>query len=274
MPSGDDMDSSQDKSSQDTENAGEVMESLGVPTESSDEVKSHEDGGHEEENDPLYVQKRLKQQRRAHERETRELRSRIESLESASNPQQSNYQPSYPHDAGVQPGNMDENIHKAVSYALQQRDFGERKAREAEHMAHVQGQYDEFKNHLDDMEDKYKDFKTAVTDPKNTNFTPHMRDAALLLGFENNNPGNAGEVLYKLGKNPEELQRISKLHPLEQAREMVKLSKALISGGDNKISSPRPLGQIKNTPVTNSHAVNDKTPISSLRQRMKSGNWK
>jgi hypothetical protein len=56
---------------------------------------------------------------------------------------------------------------------------------------------------------------------------------------------------------------------------MAKLSHALISGGEQKASQPnRPLGQIKSNPVTNSHVVTDKTPVGSIRQRMKSGNWK
>ena len=99
-----------------------------------------------------------------------------------------------------------------------------------------------------------------------------MRDAALMLPKKG--PGSAGEVLYKLGKNPEELSRIAKLHPVDQASELVALSHALISGGENKQSQSRPLGQIKSNPVVNSAGVTDKTPVSDIRDRMKKGTFK
>jgi hypothetical protein len=178
-----------------------------------------------------------------------------------------------PNDSGAPAGSVEEQIHKAVSFALGHKEREERKANEAKSAAHVQKQYGELHKHLDNVSDKYDDFDETVRG-EHTPFTPHMRDAALFLDLDHNSPGSAGEVLYKLAKNPEELDRISKLHPLDQAREMVKLSKALISGGDSKATPPRPLGNIKNSPVNNSHAVNDKTPIGSIRQRMKSGNWK
>jgi hypothetical protein len=169
-----------------------------------------------------------------------------------------------------QGSNVDAQIHKAVSYALQHKDMEERRAKDAERMQHVHRQYQELDKHLDNTSDKYDDFDDVVRGD-HAPFTPHMRDAALMLPRKGN--GSAGEVLYKLGKNSSELERISKLHPLDQASEMVKLSHALISGGENTSSQSRPLGQIKSNPVTNSHTVTDKTPVSELRKRMKSG-WK
>jgi hypothetical protein len=265
------MDSAQEMTGQEKENSGEVLENVGMPKEAANEIEeSHESQGNES-GDPLYVQKRLKQQKRAHDREIRDLHARIESMQNAQ-PQQSNTD-TYPYDNGAPAGNVDEQIHKAVSFALQHKDREERKAKDAESAAHVQKQYHELNKHLDKVSDKYDDFDDVVRG-QDTPFTPHMRDAALFLDLDHKNPGSAGEVLYQLAKNPDELSRISKLHPLDQAREMVKLSKALIGGGEQKAREPRPLGQIKNTPVTNSHAVNEKTPIGNIRQRMKSGNWK
>ncbi len=252
-------------------NAEQVMDSLGEPKEASEEVSNDESQQGGESTDPLYVQKRLKQQKRAHEREIRELHAKIDSLSNgnqAARAEQANYE-------SGQPSDVDEQIHKAVSYALRAKDDEERRAKEAQSHAHVQKQYGELNKHLDNVADKYDDFDEVVRG-HDTPFTPHMRDAALMLDLDHKNPGSAGEVLYQIGKNREELERISKLHPLDQAREMVKLSKALIKGGESKASNNavKPLGQIKNTPVTNSQAVNEKTPIGSIRQRMKSGNWK
>lgn len=262
------MEDAQDQSNQDTELAGEVAESLGEPKEEMEETASS-DG--QETQDPLYVQKRLKQQKRAHEREMREMHARLEHLQSQVNSKQPPEQRQDDYEAPQ--GELGEQITKAVSFALGSREREERRAKEAESQAHVQKQYHELHKHLDKVSDKYDDFDDVVRGP-DAPFTTHMRDAALFLDLDHNNPGSAGEVLYKLAKDPETLSKIAKLHPLDQAREMVKLSKALISGGEPKGTSPRPLGQIKNTPVTDSRVVNEKTPVSSIRQRMKSGNWK
>lgn len=241
------------------------------PNESESQGDSEEsEGSHS--NDSLSVQKRLKAQRRAHDRQTRELHQRIGELESRmAQPNQASNQSGNPYD-GHENGGVDETIHKAVSYALQQKDMEERKARDAQSQAHVHRQYQEFNKHLEGMNDKYDDFHDVVYG-QDTPFTTHMRDYALTLPRKG--AGSAGEVLYKLGKNQDELSRIAKLHPLDQASEMAALSHALIGNGEQKGStSTRPLGQIKSNPVSNSHAVTEKTPIGSLRQRMKSGNWK
>jgi hypothetical protein len=266
------MDTRQEETSQDgLANGG--MESEEQPTENANGAQSPDAEGQDNTTDPLFVQKRLKQQKRSHDREIRALNARIEQMQSAGNSQQSHTDNTNPYAPGNNAGGIEEQIHKAVSYALNHRDMEERKAKDAEAAAHVQKQYQALNQHLDSVSDKYDDFDDVVRG-QDTPFTPHMRDAALFLDMDSKNPGSAGEVLYKLAKNPEELSRISKLHPLDQAREMVKLSKAMIGGGEQKPATPRPLGQIKNTPVTNSHAVTEKTPIGNLRQRMKSGNWK
>lgn len=256
--------------------AGDVMESLGEPKEAADEInESHDSAGAanptENSNDPLYVQKRLKQQRRQHDREIRELHARNAELQSKLGSNLSQDQASNPYMNQVEPGSVEEHIHKAVSFALNHRDMEERKAKEAENAAHVQKQYNELYKHLDSLEDKYHDFHDIVFG-NDTEYTPAMRDYSMTL--PKTGKGSAGEVLYNLGKNPSELQRIAKLHPIDQASEMARLSHALISGGESKGSQPRPLGQIKSNPVTSSHATTDKTPISNIRQRMKSGTWK
>jgi hypothetical protein len=265
------MDSAQDIPSQAQEElAGDVMESVGEPSDTGDDVsQSHESQG-TESNDPLYVQKRLKQQKRAHERELREMHARMAELQSRIQPQQENYaQGSSPYDGGSP---IDEQIHRAVRYTLEHKEREESKARQAQQLAHVQRQYNELSKHLDHTADKYDDFDEVVRGDSSP-FTTQMRDAALLLPKKG--AGSAGEVLYKLGKNPEELARISRLHPLDQASELVKLSHALVSGGEIKPNNaPRNLGQVKNTPVSNSLTVTEKTPIGSIRERMKHGNWK
>jgi hypothetical protein len=255
--------------------AGQVMENLGVSGEAQPEGEEghHEEGEGTHSSETLAVQKRLKSQKRAHEREVRELHARIGDLESRmTQPNNATQeQPTNPYSA-PNGGSIEEHIHKAVSYALQHKEMEERKAHEAQNAAHIQRQYQDFQKHLDSAGEKYDDFHDIVFG-RDTPYTPSMRDYAVTL--PRSGSGSAAEVLYKLGKNPEELQRISKLHPLDQASEMAKLSHALISGGEQKPSSSnRPLGQIKSNPVTNSHTVTDKTPVGSIRQRMKAGSWK
>ena len=251
---------------QDQEGLGDqVTDSLGM-SNAEDHENEPQAERQENTNDPLFVQKRLKQQRRAHEREIRELHARISDLQSRVSPE-----PSAPDLANPYAVNgVDEHIHKAVSFALQQKDLEERKAREAQQQAHVAKQYQALNKHLDTMADKYDDFDDVVRG-ESTPFTSHMRDIAMTL--PQNGPGSAGEVLYKLGKNPQELERISQLHPLDQARELVKLSHALIGGADKLAPQAKPLGSIKSNPATNTHGVTDKTPIGDLRRRMKAG-WK
>lgn len=267
------MDSDQDMSGNDTEVlSDEVSQGLGLPREEMDDsVESPKSSGNENNRDPLYVQKRLKQQSRAHEREMREMQARMAEMQSQLQPNQMNQgSQDSPYDAQGNQGGIDDAIHKAVSFALQHRDMEERKAKEAESQQHISKQYGELQKHLDSTADKYDDFDDVVRGE--APFTAHMRDAALMLPKKG--PGSAGEVLYKLGKNPEELSRIAKLHPVDQASEMIALSHALIGGGEQKGVANRPLGQIKANPVVNSAGVNEKTSPGAIRALMKAGKFK
>ncbi len=272
------MDSSQDMSDNDTENVSVGVDDVDGPKE---EIIDHDvSEGKSNKDDPLYVQKRLKRERRAHEREIRELQARMDQMQSQLQPNQAMQQAQGPQDAmgnpmGNQMGNqggMDDAIHKAVSYALQHKEMEERRARESEAQHHIAKQYQDLNRHLDQTSDKYDDFEDVVRG--DAQFTAHMRDAALMLPKKG--PGSAGEVLYRLGKNPEELKRIGQLPAIDQAKELVALSHALISGGEKNQSqsTSRPLGNVKSNPVVNSMGINDKTPISDIRNRMKQGTFK
>lgn len=241
--------------------AAEPMQNMHEEAETNESAPS---------NESLSVQKRLKAQKRAHERETRELHSRISELESRMQPQQS--QQAHMSEA-PQGGELEGLLQKAVHYGMTQREESERKQREDASKAHVAHQYQVLHQHLESMNDKYDDFHESVMGNQ-TPFTTAMHEYSLTLPKKG--AGSAGEVLYKLAKNPDELSRISRLHPLDQASEMAKLSHALISGGNSgdKSSSGRPpLSGIKSNPVTNSAAINEKTSVGELRARMKAG-WK
>jgi hypothetical protein len=251
--------------------ATDVMESLGEPKDVVEKVEEPDqsEGNGDKEALPDGVKDRLWRQERKHQREMKQMKAQLESMQSNLR-SQPNMDDSYTSDNIHENGNVDEQIQRAVSYALQHKDMQERKAKDAERAQHIHKQYGELQKHLDDTSDKYEDFEDVVRG-EGAPFTAHMRDAALVLPRKG--AGSAGEVLYKLGKNPAELDRISKLHPLDQASEMVRLSHALISGAESKTPESRPLGQIKNNPVTNTRAVTEKTPVSEIRARMKAG-WK
>lgn len=254
-------------------NAENVLESLGEPAEKAAEIDnpgtllgtSNNTNG---PTDPLYVQKRLKQQSRQHEREMREMQAQMAALHAQMG--QANSGQMMNNQDGMNSG--EDPIQKAVMFALQQRDLQEQKQKQAESAAHMQKQYRNLQEHLDNMEDKYDDFREKVFSD-DLPITTTMRDYAVTLPRKGE--GSAGEVLYHLAKNPDELRRISKLQPVDQAAEMAKLSHALISGGENKITQSRsPIGNIKSSTPPVSGGINDKTPVSSIRAKMRAGGFK
>ena len=142
----------------DTEST-EGTEDQVMPTEMANE-ETQEPEGEGNRGESLAVQKRLKQMRRAHDREIRELHARMEQMQSQSQPNQ--MQPQYSPQEAPQGGGMDDAIHKAVSYALQQRELEERKARDMQSQQHIAKQYQELNKHLDTTSDKYDDFDDVV----------------------------------------------------------------------------------------------------------------
>lgn len=223
------------------------------------------------------VQKRLHAQANKHRKEMRQMQQQMMQMQAqfggdSANPQHSAYNSNpYPSPGQPNPPSMseEEKIQHAVRIALGAKDHAEQQAKMAERQAHVQKQYQRLHDEFDRASDKYDDFDDVVRE-SDAPFTDHVRDALLLVE-------NPAEVAYRLGKNRSELERISELHPLDQAREVNKLSFALRSGNDGKTSSPaksNPLGTVRANPVSASRGVTDKTPASEIRARMRAGTWK
>lgn len=257
--------------------ATDVMDSMGM---SQDTGSSQEEGEHGEGESqlPQFAKERIGKLQKRHTKEMRGLSSKVQDLEAQLQSMMSNRSSAsdYPEqsDMGFQsnPSSEDDRIQRAVHMALSHQKMQEQKAREAQSAAHVHKQYQNLQDSLDEASSKYEDFDDVVRSD-NAPFTPTMRDAALLL------PKHLqADVLYKLGKNPEELQRIKDLHPIDQTKEMVRLSIAL-SAGNGKSDAPnttsvKTIGQVKNTPVTNRN-VSEATPVSEIRRRMRDRNgWK
>lgn len=221
------------------------------------------------------VQKRVHALKRNHRKEIRELHERISHMENmrgseSANPGMVAHQNSY-NSPGQPPApgmSEEERIQHAVRMALGMKDHEEKQAKNAEMQTHVHKQYQRLNDEFDHASDKYDDFDDVVRG-NDVPFTPHVRDALLLVE-------NPAEVAYKLGKNRSELERISKLHPLDQAREVNKLSFSLMGNHGKQPSSQKstPMGSIRQNPASSSTAVTDKTPASAIRARMKAGTWK
>ncbi len=257
---------------EDVENGGIApgdAEEQGVPNTSQEEPNG-------DEGNLSSVQKRIHAQAKKHRREMQQLHERIAQMQSqiggdSANPQASYNTNPYPSPGQPNPPSMteDEKIQKAVRFALGAKEHEEQQVKMAERQAHVHKQYQRLSDEFDTASDKYDDFDDVVRG-EDVPFTPHVRDALLLVE-------NPADVAYRLGKNRSELERISKLHPLEQAREVNKLSFSLMGGNGNKSSSPtksNPMGSVRANPAHSSTAVTDKTPPSVIRARMKAGTWK
>jgi len=233
--------------------------------------------GMHDTDEPYSIKKRLGMQAKKHAREMRQLHERLEQMQSmlmqdSANPAHSPQQNSYYHSPGQpdpMPMSEQERIQAAVQMALGAKEHQEKQLKEAERHAHVQKQYQRLNNEFDLAADKYDDFDDVVR-ADDVPFTPHVRDALLLIE-------NPADVAYQLGKNKSELERISKLHPLDQAREVNKLSFSLMNGVGIKPQASQkaaPMGTIRANPAYSSTAITDKTPPSAIRARMKAGTWK
>lgn len=232
---------------------------------------------HSEQDDPYGVKKRLGMQAKKHQREMRQLHERLAQMQEmlsggdSANPSHTDYNTNpYPSAGQPNPASMseEEKIQHAVRMALGMKEHEERQAKEAQRQAHVHKQYQRLNDEFDRASEKYDDFDDVVRSD-DMPFTPHVRDALLLVE-------NPAEVAYQLGKNRAELERISQLHPLDQAREVNKLSFSLMGNHGKPTANQKstPMGSIRQNPAHSSTAVTDKTPPSVIRARMKAGTWK
>jgi hypothetical protein len=258
--------------SEDEENAGNVDPGFVDVQEAQAQDRENADT---QENYTESVRKRIHAQERKHQRQMREMQQQMlhmqaqmahaESANPSLHESASYVSPGQPSSPGM---TEEERIQKAVRFALGAKEHEERQAKEAERQAHVQKQYHRLNNEFDNASERYEDFDEVVRG-EDMPFTPHVRDALLLVE-------NPADVAYKLGKNRSELERISKLHPLDQVREVNKLSFSLMGGNNGKPSHTRtnPLGNIKANPASASTTVTDKTSPSEIRRRMRAGTFK
>lgn len=275
------MDEDQNALAEQVSGDDEDVENGGVGPGDAEQQGNSTDQVAADKDDPYGVKKRLGMQAKKHQREMRQMQGQLQQLQQHMAGQQSdsampqmNQSPQNAYPSPGQPNGVgmseQDKIQHAVRLALGMKDQEEKQAQQAQRQAHVQKQYQNLNDEFDKASDKYDDFDDVVRG-ENVPFTPHVRDALLLVH-------NPADVAYNLGKNPSELQRISQLHPLDQAREVNKLSFSLMGGGNGKSGSSNqkssPMGQVKANPALASGAVTGNTPPSVIRARMKAGTWK
>lgn len=165
---------------------------------------------------------------------------------------------------------VDENsvqgqVYKTLADIAEQHKKAEETRQHATRQSMIQQQYQELQDKLDMAVEKYADFDDVVL-ANDVPITNAMRDAALMLS-------NPDDVLYAIAKNRTELNRIGKLPPLEQAREMVAKSAELLSKRTTVKASgaPRPLSKVSHNPAarTPSREINENSSVSEIRARLK-----
>lgn len=247
--------------------SNDVNQSLGID---SSVVSDNQSPDHDEL--PDVAKKRLGIQEKRHKKEMRKMQQQIEEmrshLSSRSEPQDTSNDNG--HYDSSNHGGMDDQIYKAISRAMELQKMQEHKSKEHEKAKHMHKQYQALQERLDNASSKYEDFDDVVRS-EDAPYSDAIRDAALLVD-------NADDVLYRLGKDRDNLKRLSQLHPIEQMKEFVRMSVALRDGNDGKSNSSssnaRPLGQVKNNPVR-SHGINENSSPAEIRAKMKQGgkNW-
>lgn len=243
-----------------------VSDSLGLDeiTENKSEKPSND---HDEL--PEAAKKRLGMQEKRHKKELKRVQEQLNEMRQHLMSRSESSMNSPENNMNQDPSNqMDETVYRAVAKAMEMQKMQERQLQEQQKMQHVQKSYKALQDSLEDGSDQYEDFDDIVKS-EDAPYTDAMRDAALLIE-------NPKDVLYHLGKDKEKLKRISELHPLDQAKEVIKLSMALATGnvGKSSASNPKLLSQVKNNPTTSSK-LNENTSVSEIRRRMKEGgkNW-
>lgn len=249
------------------DNVSHVEEQEQIENVESSEQPSEEKQTKEEI--PTWVKEKLGKEKKRHTKEIRALKEQIAAMQSmlGSNQTSNDVQATQMRDPytgdEIKPGSVQEEVYKALQSALLANKQQEAKQKELEKLAVVKQSYNRLQEEMENASEVYEDFDEIVRDD-NAPFTPAMRDTAALLS-------NPVDVLYKLGKNRDELNRIASLHPIQQAQEMIKLSFDLMGQKKNTSSAPKPITPLKNNSAISSTArITEKSSVSEIRKYLKS----
>lgn len=172
---------------------------------------------------PPWVKQRLGRDKKQHEKQIRQLKQEMQEREQwmmqqmQQSPTQSSsgYDGGTPLDPNAAPQGVDlrQEVRTVLNEVESQKRQKEQENQQQQNNQYMQQKINEFEDKLIDASVKYKDFDDVFNNSE-VNVSPQMMEASMYLD-------NGADVLYYLGKNPKEASRISRLHPFDQAREMV-----------------------------------------------------
>lgn len=153
---------------------------------------------------------------------------------------------------------------KAREIVRSQSEMTEKQRREQAQRQHQEQVLSTFKQREEAARDKYEDFEEVAYNP-NVPITPPM---AMAIQESDCGP----EIAYYLGKNPAEADRIARLSPLSQAKELGKLELKLSStlNPPKPSAAPAPINPIK-APAASSSYVDTTDPKSA--EKMSTSEW-
>lgn len=247
-----DVDESGDDESEELEESEELSED--IATESTDESDKEEDDGDLDKTDkpdiPKWAEKRLLRERRKHEREIGQLKQQVSEL--VGNIQQQSI-PQYDQNTQIQnpfTGQIVDINSVEGQVAIQLTQAAQLQA-QTEQQEKTQKAKDELKRKLEKGYDKFDDYEEVILD---AGITETMLEAAYLSD-------KTDELIYNLAKyKPDEIDRISKLSPERQFREMVLLESKMKQSTKKKIVKkvPEPPSKIKGSGAS----VKDESDLS------------
>ena len=116
---------------------------------------------------------------------------------------------------------------------------------------------------MDTAYEKYPDFDEIRSDP-NLFFPKPLLD---LVALSTKNPI---DVIYRLGKNQDELNRIANLHPALQSGEIAQISAEILANAPAKgkeiSKAPPPANALANNPAANSGRIKENATVDELRK--------
>lgn len=234
----DDVDQSgTDETEKSEESAEDKTTESPSDTEESEEEQEEGEKKLEIEKLPKGVRARLNRQNRVHEREMNELRKKVDQQIATANQQQAT---TYDQATQIQNPFTGEivDINSVAGQVAIQLTQASQVQEQVERQQKTEEAQTNLRRKLDKGRDKYEDFDDVT---ENAGITLSMLNAAYLSE-------NTEELLYNLAKyKPKEIERISKLSPERQNREMVLLETKMNQSSKKKIVKkvPEPPSKIK-----------------------------
>jgi len=226
----------------------------------------------QEEELPRIIKERLGRQEKKHFKEMQMLQSQIGELQSRIMQQSipNAYSPPAPNTSymGQAPaGSVREEVQAAMQDLIRQQQQQTIQQAEERNQQYIRQQNMQLESELSEASNTYEDFDEVVIKDASLPITQEMKQAAFLFPHS-----NAADVFYHLAKNRDEANRISRLHPNAQAREMIVLSNKIAAKKSTVSNAISPMPSLKTNPAKapSSQKPMHTRSVSELRTYLKS----